>query len=367
MKRGLETFQLELCVVGPVFIGNGYEIQKKEYQFLDQQTIGVVDIEKLYLLAQKKKLTKDLERFFLEDSRDDLKYWAIRNSISKKEMEDCMKYTMDAGDIQREKGRMQIMACIKDPYGNPYIPGSSIKGMLRTILLCAELMKQEKKYDIDRENIVLNLRQENVKRKQVLARDIKNIECKTFHTLNRPDQKKTDAVNDNMSGIIISDSEPLSCNDLILCQKWEQHMDGSYKTLNLLRECIKPGTQIKSTLTIDRTMNDITIEEIHQAIELFYNMYYDTFQRKFPHQRRGSSATVFLGGGSGFVSKTMIYALFGEIEGIRVASKIFENTGVPSKHKHFKDVRLGVSPHILKCTKYRGKEYMMGQCEVNIY
>lgn len=134
-------------------------------------------------------------------------------------MEDCMKYTMDAGDIQREKGRMQIMACIKDPYGNPYIPGSSIKGMLRTILLCAELMKQEKKYDIDRENIVLNLRQENVKRKQVLARDIKNIECKTFHTLNRPDQKETDAVNDNMSGIIISDSEPLSCNDLILCQK----------------------------------------------------------------------------------------------------------------------------------------------------
>lgn len=54
MKRGLETFQLELCVVGPVFIGNGYEIQKKEYQFLDQQTIGVVDIEKLYLLAQKR-------------------------------------------------------------------------------------------------------------------------------------------------------------------------------------------------------------------------------------------------------------------------------------------------------------------------
>lgn len=55
----------------------------------------------------------------LEDAREDLKHWASRNKISKQELEDCMKYTVNAGDIQMEKGRMQIMAFVTDPYGTP--------------------------------------------------------------------------------------------------------------------------------------------------------------------------------------------------------------------------------------------------------
>lgn len=67
---------------------------------------------------------------------------------------------------------------------------------------------------------------------------------KGFCTLKHTD--KEDVEFDNMSGIIVGDSEPLSREDIVLCQKWEQHVDGSYKTLNLLRECIKPGTVIKA-------------------------------------------------------------------------------------------------------------------------
>ena len=77
-----------------------------------------------------------------------------------------------------------------------------------------------------------------------------------------------------MSGIIVGDSEPLSREDIVLCQKWEQHVDGSYKTLNLLRECIKPGTVIKSSLTIDETECNLKIEDILDAVKLFYEQYY---------------------------------------------------------------------------------------------
>ena len=63
----------------------------------------------------------------------------------------------------------------------------------------------------------------------------------------------------------------------------------------------------------------------------------------------------------------MIYALFEGKDGVQVTKDIFEKTNVPREHKHYKDLRLGVSPHILKCTRYKGKEYMMGQCEINIY
>ena len=137
MKHALEAYDLEIKAVGPIFVGSGYEIQKKEYAFLNKNIVGVIDVEKLYQLAKKRYLTTDFENFMLKDVREDLKHWSIRNKISMSELEKCMKYTMNAGDIQMEKGRMQIMACAVDPYGNPYIPGSSIKGMLRTVLLCA--------------------------------------------------------------------------------------------------------------------------------------------------------------------------------------------------------------------------------------
>ena len=49
MKQAIEKYNLELRVCGPVFVGCGYEIQKKEYLFLSQNTIGVIDPEKLYM------------------------------------------------------------------------------------------------------------------------------------------------------------------------------------------------------------------------------------------------------------------------------------------------------------------------------
>lgn len=53
MERKLKTYQIHLNVKGPVFIGDGNEIQKKEYVFLNRNTIGVVDGVKLYSLAKK--------------------------------------------------------------------------------------------------------------------------------------------------------------------------------------------------------------------------------------------------------------------------------------------------------------------------
>ena len=63
MERKLKNYQLHLTVKGPVFIGDGNEIQKKEYVFLNKNTIGVVDGAKFYSLAQKLHLQRDFEKF----------------------------------------------------------------------------------------------------------------------------------------------------------------------------------------------------------------------------------------------------------------------------------------------------------------
>ena len=171
MKQILKTYNLELKVQGPVFVGNGEEIQKKEYVFLNgRHALGVVDIEKLYQLARKKGLASDMEQFMVRDTRTTLRQWSDSHRIKSDELKACMKYIVDAGDMQQEKGRMQIMACIKDPYGKPYIPGSSIKGMLRTILLGAEMIQHPEKYEHLAENIQDDLYNGNERnRKKVLS------------------------------------------------------------------------------------------------------------------------------------------------------------------------------------------------------
>ena len=46
MRQILKTYNLELKVQGTVFVGNGEEIQKKEYVFLNgRHALGVVDIQ----------------------------------------------------------------------------------------------------------------------------------------------------------------------------------------------------------------------------------------------------------------------------------------------------------------------------------
>ena len=44
---------------------------------------------------------------------------------------------------------------------------------------------------------------------------------------------------------------------------------------------------------------------------------------------------------------------------------VFKNTNVSKDHKHYKDFEYGVSPHILKCTKYNGQVLQMGLCKVS--
>jgi hypothetical protein len=66
------------------------------------------------------------------------------------------------------------------------------------------------------------------------------------------------------------------------------------------------------------------------------------------------------------VSKTVVNALYNDDKDkrIRLSQNIFEKTKVPRNHKHYKDKEYGVSPHILKCTRYKGQTLQMGLCKL---
>jgi CRISPR type III-A-associated RAMP protein Csm5 len=93
--------------------------------------------------------------------------------------------------------------------------------------------------------------------------------------------------------------------------------------------------------------------------------YYIGFQKKFNGIPAPKTNYLYLGGGSGFVSKTVLNSLYkDDKDKIRLTQKVLEKTKVPRNHKHYKDNEYGVSPHIIKCTRYQGQTLQMGLCKL---
>ena len=365
MKDFLEHYKVKLTVRGPVFVGNGHEFSKKEYLFLSGQRVGIVDIQKMYQLMGRKGRICQFEDFMLS-SYADLGRWLDNERLKQDVERQCIAYTLDRGDTVLERGtRTQIMACMKDAGGRPYIPGSTLKGMLRSILAADYLLKNSSLRDNMQREIERELPMTR-NRKSCLARTVKGLEAKIFCRLNREHTRPNDAVNDILSGLVVSDSEPLDIKALVLAQKIERRVDGTEKTLNLLRESLRPGTEIKFTLTIDHSLCSLTKADILQAIECFDENYSDNFLAAYSGVDRLRPPQVYVGGGTGFVSKTLLYPLMGKKDGIETAVQIFDKTRVPREHKHREDKKLGVSPHIIKCTHYKGQTLQMGLCDVVI-
>lgn len=366
MDSYLKCYQVVMHTVGPVFIGSGKEIGKKEYLFFNQNQAGVLDIEKFYQAMAARGKTRELEEYLLGNSRDDLTVWLRKQKIRTDEIRPLIRYALDCSDTVIERGtKLQVMECMKDVYGCPYIPGSTLKGMFRTILLGSDIMQNPSGYQKSREALKRNAARKT-NRSFYLSRDIAELENTAFRTLGREKTRAGDAVNDCLQGFLVSDSQPLSVSSLVLCQKIERHTNGIEKNLPLLRECIKPGTEIRFTITIDTNICKISVRMLMDAVKKFMEGYYHSFAAAFSNAVAPRENDVLLGGGCGFVSKTVIYPMFGKKEGIGLTQQIFDVTlGKLSRtHKHNQDRLVGASPHILKCTKYNGKTMQMGLCRI---
>ncbi len=369
MKKNLEIYRAQLTALSPVFIGSGSELSKKEYLFLNgRREVGIIDIQTFYRVISQKGLRSRFEMFMMDaGTRTNLSGWIRENGIREQEIKKCLKYTIDSGDTDIQRGTpIHIMECVKDPYGMPYIPGSSIKGMLRTILLNGRMIRNPERFKQGKEALlraVLNA-PPKVNRNQFLRNEKNMMEKTCFYSLHRNEKKHDDAVNDELSGMIISDSEALTLQELVLCQKIERHTDGTEKKLNLLRECIRPGTRINFNITLEKDICPVRREDILKTIESFNDVYYNCFLKAFRGMDYPKQGQVYLGGGIGFVSKTLIYPLLGKKEGLDTTMKIFQCTGVPREHKHYKDTAYGASPHIVKCTNYQGQCMQMGCCKL---
>lgn len=364
MNDFLKKYHGRLTVKGPTFVGNGEKLLKKEYVLSHYNTrINVLDQVKAYAFFKSKGMSSDYEKFMMNDPRSDLFHFMKDKRLGIQDIRSCFKYSLDAGDaLQDHDNKREIHVFIKDPYGNPYVPGSSIKGMLRSILLDEDIMASSDGYRSEQTKIGTRLCSIGKVGKRELAQESNAVEVRCFNTLHRYDLKPYDAVNDIMSGVVISDSEPLSVEDLVICKKMDLRTDGKENPLPIARECLKPGTIIDFDMTIDTSIAHIKSSDIMKAVRDFDDIYMECFSNKFNVDALDGKS-VFLGGGCGFVSKTFIYPLFGKDKGVQITADILEKQ---FRGKHRNDRARNVSPHVMKCTRYEGKLMQMGLCQLTL-
>ena len=258
MKNDYRTFRLSLLTLAPIHIGNGEKYTSREFIY---ENIS-----------------------FLNDNRIAERSFG-GYSISETGLESD-KNPNSAGAIN------EVNKFIRDAFGNPYIPGSSLKGAIRTIL-----MNTTPKWN--NENAVNDFGRFPKENKNLIPWG----------------PKKGKEYDDLFNAIRVSDSKPFDNKSLILVQKW----DYSAKTnkanpLPLYRESISPLTKIEFEITTTTDEAGRLIEELGKRAQAFYKDYKAFFLSEFPDDKIQANLQypIYLGAGSGAWTKT----LFKQADGI---------------------------------------------------
>jgi len=317
MKTEYRTFQFSLLAMAPIHIGNGEKYTSREFIY-ENGYFYFPDMGKFYNRMVEKGYDQKFERFlqetkpsprnnrlisFLEDNRiSDRNFGGYR--IIETKLETNNNY-LRGGALN------QVSKFIRDSFGNPYIPGSSLKGAIRTILMNTNP-------DWNNKNVV----QDEKENKSLIPWGA----------------KKGQDYDDLFNAIRVSDSKPFSNDRLILVQKWDHKAKPPRaKSIPLYREAIVPSTKINFTITTTTKEAGILIEELGKRAQAFYKAYKNFFLSDFPENKIQSNLQypIYLGAGSGAWTKT----IFKQANGI-----------LQERYQNSKTTRM-VEKGVLKLTK----------------
>lgn len=353
----LEVYDFKLTTAAPLHIGSGKLITKKDYVFDSGRGCAYIfDQEKFFQLLIERNLVDRYESFMLGREQDLYRFLKYDCRLNEAEWKKAVRYSVNTvSALDRYHSLKDIHTFMRDAYGRAYVPGSSLKGALKTVLLCHFLLNDSGRGKEDANK---------------LHYMDDTLDKRYLNTLKLNKKRQGDMVNSIMRGLQISDSAPITDESMTLSMKMDSGVDGVVKKLNVCRECVKPDTEINFKLTLDRSIlkGRITKELLLEAIDEFDAYYWNTYMTHFAVPEHEAEVyydnSLVLGGGSGFFAKSLVYPYLGEEEGLRKTSELMQKSF--RKHKHDADIEIGISPHTLKYTEYDRELYPMGLCKVEI-
>ncbi|WP_311466325.1 type III-A CRISPR-associated RAMP protein Csm5 [uncultured Abiotrophia sp.] len=288
MGQFIQQYKFTLATLAPVFIGSGQTYTTKEY-ILEDGEVYFPNMIKIYQHIAKNYPAKlgVYEEFLMTLQRkgrterlpDILRRLDVKSR-------DFGGYRLSVRDVDFDttKGRLnEIGAFVKDAFGQPYIPGSSLKGALRTIICNV-------KFGVD------------------------NSKDRGRNVIRIPwGAKRGEAFSDFFHDIRVSDSEPLSRQCLMICQKidFAKGKERPNPPLPIARECIKPRNVIEFTITCEGREANEAMEQLVQWSRNHYDRYDEYFlstetKPAYVQDNPPKGGCLYLGGGAGFWTKTII-------------------------------------------------------------
>ena len=141
--------------------------------------------------------------------------------------------------------------------------------------------------------------------------------------------------------------------------------------VSLFRECIPAGRRLRFSITVDRAMlSTLGIRSLDEIIAMAHTCTADglrrqesVFGRRYPEVFADAArADILIGGGTGFLAKTLIYALADSDN----EAQNFIKTALDSMfraHKHRQYDR-AISPRTLKLARMDTQDWLMGLCSI---
>ncbi|MEJ7542101.1 type III-A CRISPR-associated RAMP protein Csm5 [Staphylococcus intermedius] len=331
---GIKTYEVKLKMLGPVHIGDGSIRTKHEYiHDYYQSTVHVVDkVKFIQYLKGKNLLNKYLD--FLKNPTKNfrestLKFFLDQQKVKKSEWHKFVSFSQRVNLGKKEnqknskKGLNDIHLMVRDGQKKVYIPGSSLKGALKTMIVAKYNNEDDKNY---------------------------------------------------YSKIKVSDSLPIEERYLSIYQK----IDINKKDVGMpvYRECIEVGTEVSFQISIEDEV--ISIESLESCIKDFYHNYYEKWLIGFKETHGGrlfedgggfpdtkKHNIIYIGGGVGFASKTLYY----QRHNYTIAKqKTFNILKKRHKNPYAKMRRIPRNvPIVLKGTVNLAKNeyYQQGMCQIS--
>lgn len=361
----LQVYDLVLTTRSPLFVGSGQEYTKKEYLYNSRTNeVSFLDQRKLFDFLAEEGLVDAFEGFMLGPDSNLYLFLTKDCRIPPARLNALIRCRVSAAEALKEGEHPEgIRAFQRDAAGRVYVPGSSVKGALRTAWLLDAVLDDPGPHELSHSR-----------------RPNDRVPFPEAPYLNRLslDGRKENTVNDIFRGVQVSDSLPVSDRVMMLAGKTDAMPDGGTHSINLCRECVAPGVPLRFKLTLDTSVlkDRITAQGLLRAINRWDAYYTETYLPAFVPPRdavpQPPQNFLILGGGAGFFSKSLAYPYLGRERGRKWTAEEmtikFPNKGKGRDNPHHeRDVEsYGISPHTAKYTRYRQRLYPYGVCEVSI-
>lgn len=369
----MRYWKVKLTCTTPVHIGSGeaysknsyiYDEERQNVYFLDEGKWCRFLSEKGWMDNFAQEAVRKLARFSIyEWLKPQAPYGKLDRLLESLIQDKIISKPLHVDAKTEGKGKRSplndVHTFIRNGDGKFYIPGSSIKGAMRTAILSRAVRKDPKRYQRQWDEMY-NAKFESIKR--TVEGTIKDIEKELAN-------EKRGMVDSYFRGLSVSDAEMENCN-IAIVRKWDLvEKSKEPKGRPVFRESLVRGSQVVFTVGIDEkqmralgvtdwdSLSKILKEFVKWQCELL-----EPFRMQCTEEtwRDMTSADLVLGGGTGFLSKTIIYSLApNRDKGVNLVADLLSG-----QFKNRDDCDKDISPRTLKLTKQAGKFQIMGLCRL---